>query len=93
LDSLTLLDQLYLSENGLTKIEGLERNVEISTLDLANNKIRVIENIEHLSKLEEFWVRRPFVNVRQYHCISCMNRHASRLRTSSTQMLALPHHQ
>jgi protein phosphatase 1 regulatory subunit 7 len=63
LDSLTQLDQLYLSENGLMKIEGLDRNLEISTLDLANNKIRVIENVQHLSKLEEFWVRRPFVNV------------------------------
>jgi protein phosphatase 1 regulatory subunit 7 len=61
LDRLLLLNQLYLSENGLTKIEGLEENVEISTLDLANNKICVVENIEHLSKLEEFWVRKHFV--------------------------------
>jgi protein phosphatase 1 regulatory subunit 7 len=62
LDNLTRLEQLYLSENGLTKIEGLDRNLEISTLDLASNKFRVIENIRHLSKLEEFWVRRLFFN-------------------------------
>jgi protein phosphatase 1 regulatory subunit 7 len=62
LDNLTRLEQLYLSENGLTKIEGLDRNLEISTLDLASNKIRVIENIRNLSKLEEFWVRRLFFN-------------------------------
>jgi hypothetical protein len=57
LHSLTLLEQLYLSENGFTEIDGLDRNVEISTLDLANNKIRAVENLKHLSKLEELWVR------------------------------------
>jgi len=63
LDTLTQLEQLYLSENGLTKIEGLDTNVNISTLDLANNKIRIIENVQHLSKLEEFWVRKCFVTM------------------------------
>jgi protein phosphatase 1 regulatory subunit 7 len=57
LHSLTLLEELYLSENGFTEIEGLDRNVEISTLDLANNKIRSISDLQHLSKLEELWVR------------------------------------
>jgi protein phosphatase 1 regulatory subunit 7 len=60
LHSLTLLEELYLSENGFTEIEGLDRNVEISTLDLANNKIRSIDNLQHLSKLEELWVRKTF---------------------------------
>ena len=58
--SLTLLEELYLSENGFTEIEGLDRNVEVSTLDLANNKIRSIDNLQHLGKLEELWVRIPF---------------------------------
>jgi hypothetical protein len=82
LDGLLQLNQLYLSENGLTKIEGLERNVEISTLDLANNKIRVIENIECLSKLEEFWVRRRYVDVQQYHYTFYMNQFTLRPLTS-----------
>jgi protein phosphatase 1 regulatory subunit 7 len=63
LHNLTLLEQLYLSENGVTELDGLDRNVEISTLDLANNKIRAVENLQHLSKLEELWVRRCFVNI------------------------------
>jgi len=61
LHSLTLLEELYLSENGFTEIGGLDKNVEISTLDLANNKIRSIDNLQHLGKLEELWVRIPFV--------------------------------
>lgn len=61
--SLTLLEELYLSENGFMEIEGLDRNAEISTLDLANNKIRSIDNLQHLSKLEELWVRKPSVGI------------------------------
>jgi protein phosphatase 1 regulatory subunit 7 len=71
LESLTALEELYLSHNGLTKIEGLENNVSLHdrsverrndaqlrlrTLDVGNNAIEEIENISHLSELEEFWV-------------------------------------
>lgn len=31
--------------------------VNLVTLDLANNYIKKLENISHLLKLEEFWVR------------------------------------
>lgn len=31
--------------------------VNLSTLDLANNQIKKMENISHLVKLEEFWVK------------------------------------
>ena len=63
LNSLTLLEELYLSENDCPEIEGLDKNVEISTLDLANNRIRAIDNLQHLSKLEELWVRRLSVGI------------------------------
>lgn len=70
LESLTSLEELYLSHNGLKKIEGLENNashpftlrcfaksqVKLRTLDVGNNEIEEIENISHLSELEEFWV-------------------------------------
>lgn len=57
LDKLVNLTDLYVSENGIEKIEGLENNKLIQTLDVAKNRITIIENVEHLVNLEEFWVR------------------------------------
>lgn len=101
LENLVNLEELYLSHNGLKKIEGLEKNVrrqsplshlpspltpvlpsasslvqamgspvtcevieadpvsqlKLKTLDIGNNTIEEIENISHLTELEEFWVR------------------------------------
>lgn len=56
LEALVNINELYLSENGITKIEKLDNNKDIQTLDLAKNKIKVIENVFHLEGLEEFWV-------------------------------------
>lgn len=56
LDELTELTDLYLSENGIVKIQGLDNNKKLTTLDLAMNKITLIENVSHLTELEEFWV-------------------------------------
>jgi len=30
--------------------------VNLTTLDVASNRIKVVENMSHLVKLEEFWV-------------------------------------
>ncbi|KAJ3572414.1 hypothetical protein NP233_g3101 [Leucocoprinus birnbaumii] len=56
LDTLTELDQLYLSHNGLQRLEGLEHNTQLTTLDVGNNFIPAIENIDHLVGLEELWM-------------------------------------
>ena len=66
------LEELYISHNGLEKLEGLENNVgitrfhgfsktqcfkvKLTTLDVGNNQISIIENISHLKALKEFWV-------------------------------------
>lgn len=50
------MDQLYCSHNGIEVLEGLDNNVKLQTLDMAVNKIKKIENISHLTDLEEFWV-------------------------------------
>ena len=71
LEGLKELDQLYLSHNGIQSIEGLENNVsfafsfwisyswfqtKLTTLDLGANFISKLENVAHLSQLEELWV-------------------------------------
>ena len=60
LDSLEALEELYLSHNGLTKLENLEHNVRLTTLDFGANQIEVIENVKHLKNLSQFWVRFTF---------------------------------
>lgn len=77
LEELENLEQLYLSHNGVERLEGLEKNVsrfsfnsrrdlaligcalqvKLTTLDVGNNFIPAIENISHLTQLEELWVR------------------------------------
>jgi protein phosphatase 1 regulatory subunit 7 len=56
LEELAELEELYMSHNGLTKIEGLEKNLKLTTIDFGANFISKLENIEHLSLLEEVWV-------------------------------------
>jgi protein phosphatase 1 regulatory subunit 7 len=44
-----------MSENGIEKIEGLDKLKNLRVLDISMNRISKIENVEHLSDLEEFW--------------------------------------
>ena len=46
------LEELNLSINSITKIEGLEKCTNLRTLNLDNNKISKIENLENLLNLE-----------------------------------------
>ncbi len=55
LDGLIKLEELYMSDNGLSKIEGIDKLNKLRVLDLSNNKIEHIENIENVIELEEFW--------------------------------------
>jgi len=50
------LEQLYLSHNGIEKIEGLGNNLKLTTLDIGTNFLTELENISHLSVLEELWL-------------------------------------
>ncbi|KAF8988901.1 L domain-like protein [Hymenopellis radicata] len=51
------VEELYLSHNGVEKIEGLEQCTKLNTLDVGNNFITKVEGVAHLGEtLEEFWV-------------------------------------
>lgn len=56
LDKLVNLTELYISENGIERIENLAENKALETLDLAKNRVKVLENLDHLACLEELWV-------------------------------------
>lgn len=63
------LTELYLSENGIEKLENLDQNVKIETLDVAKNRIKIIENIGHLSEMEEFWVSQQMTDDKQKYLL------------------------
>jgi len=50
------LKELYLGENFLTKIEGLEHVPNLTILDISYNKIEKLEGIDQLKQLEELWL-------------------------------------
>lgn len=60
LNRLINLEQLYLSDNGIVVLEGLDNNKKLNTLDLASNRLENIQNIAHLNDLQEFWVKFNF---------------------------------
>ena len=49
------MQELYTSHNLITKIPKLH-NPLLNTLDISNNQIKLVENLSHLSNLEELWV-------------------------------------
>ena len=55
IENLSMLDDFYISHNGIKCIEGLKNNKELTTLDIAGNYIDKLENLDQLHKLEELW--------------------------------------
>jgi protein phosphatase 1 regulatory subunit 7 len=64
------LTELYLSENGIEKIENLESNRKLDTLDLAKNRIKKIEGINHLEELQELWLNDNQIS--EWKCVDNM---------------------
>ncbi|KAM3338516.1 protein phosphatase 1 regulatory inhibitor subunit PPP1R7 isoform X1 [Capsicum galapagoense] len=50
------LEELYLSHNGIAKMEGLSTLVNLRVLDVSANKLTEINDIENLTKLEDLWL-------------------------------------
>ena len=53
---LSNVQELYLSHQGITTMEGLESLTSLHTLDLSSNKIETLHNMSTLVKLEECWM-------------------------------------
>ncbi|KAK7398982.1 hypothetical protein VNO78_10157 [Psophocarpus tetragonolobus] len=50
------LEELYLSHNGIEKMEGLSTLVSLRVLDVSSNKLTLVEDIENLTRLEDLWL-------------------------------------
>ncbi|XP_014670685.1 PREDICTED: leucine-rich repeat-containing protein 9-like, partial [Priapulus caudatus] len=55
-ETLRLLQELWICEADLEVIDGLSNNTNLRKLYLYCNKIRKIENLNHLAKLEVLWL-------------------------------------
>lgn len=54
------LEELYISHNGLLKIEGLDRVPRLRIVDVGNNRLETLEGLQgNVENLEEFWVYFP----------------------------------
>jgi Leucine-rich repeat (LRR) protein len=52
------LEQLYLAENKIQRVEGLGHLKKLETLDLSFNYLEVVENLAgELDSLQELWVK------------------------------------
>lgn len=50
------LEEIYLQQNQIKRIENLEANTELTLLDIAMNKVEKLENLEHLTGLRDLWM-------------------------------------
>jgi len=48
------LEELYLSHNGISKMEGLSALVNLRVLDVSNNKLTSVDDIQNLTKYFTF---------------------------------------
>ncbi len=56
MEKLQQLDQLYLSHNGISTVEGLSCSTSLTTLDLAANMIAELAGMEKLKDLGDLWL-------------------------------------
>jgi Leucine-rich repeat (LRR) protein len=57
LESLSSLEELLLSHNGISVIEGLPVHAPLTLLDLSSNKLVSPDGAQYVTSLEELWVR------------------------------------
>eukprot|EP00850_Spirogloea_muscicola_P012367 SM000079S22485 [mRNA] locus=s79:443204:445359:- [translate_table: standard] len=57
-DGPACLEELYASNNAISKMEKLDHLSSLKLLELGSNKIRVMEGLQHLLGLTELWLGR-----------------------------------
>ncbi|KAJ6995444.1 hypothetical protein NC653_018035 [Populus alba x Populus x berolinensis] len=50
------LEELYLSHNGIAKMEGLSTLANLHVLDVSSNKLTSLDDIQNLTQLEDLWL-------------------------------------
>ncbi|RDY00858.1 Protein phosphatase 1 regulatory subunit 7, partial [Mucuna pruriens] len=82
----TTLKELYVSKNEVPKIEEIDHFHQLQLLELGSNKLRVMENLQNLTNLQELWLGRnriKAVNLCGLKCIKKISLQSNRL-TSMT---------
>jgi protein phosphatase 1 regulatory subunit 7 len=59
---LTCLEELYISYNNITSLDGLSKAPSIRILDISSNPVSTLAGIEGLAVLEELWASNCEVN-------------------------------
>lgn len=45
-----------MQQNQISKIEGLDNNLKLDTVDIAMNKVSELDGLAHLTELTELWM-------------------------------------
>lgn len=53
------LEELYLSHNGITKMEGLSSLVNLRVLDVSSNKLTSVDDIQNLTQYVHSFISLP----------------------------------
>ncbi|KAB2034986.1 hypothetical protein ES319_D04G121200v1 [Gossypium barbadense] len=56
LEECNALEEIYLSHNGIAKMEGLSKLVNLRVLDVSSNKLTSVDDIQNLTRLEDLWL-------------------------------------
>ncbi|KAE8735375.1 dolichyl-diphosphooligosaccharide--protein glycosyltransferase subunit STT3 [Hibiscus syriacus] len=68
------IKKLYVSKNEVTKMEEIGHLHELQILELGSNRLRVMENLQNFTKLQELWPERNRIKVINLCGLSCIKK-------------------
>ncbi|VVB17092.1 unnamed protein product [Arabis nemorensis] len=66
--------ELYVSKNEVNKIMEIEHLNDLQILELGSNRLRVMENMENFTRLEELWLGRNRIKVVDLCGLNCIKK-------------------